>query len=309
MRTFFIFEARLPVKPMNTIKGLTAILFMTLNTAAVWSVLWFWVIQRIWTSGEKLVDLRERMDKIIWWWTGGNRWLLKTLNLIEPDIDWKHIDDVSLDKWYLVISNHQSWTDIILLQSYLYGKIPPLKFFTKQQLIWVPGIGLAMYVLGFPYVKRVSKAQIKANPNLRNADRDNIAEACKGFKNHPTSILNFLEGTRRTSAKQLNQSSDYKNLLKPKIGGIEYVIKDMGDYLHKLIDVTIVYPDGTPTFWQFVKGECRSIKFVVSHHEIPKEVLVDNDIERRSSLSGWIKTIWMQKDQQISEMTKTTNVP
>ena len=309
MRTFFIFEARLPVKPVNTIKGLTAILFMTLNTAAVWSVLWFWVIQRIWTSGEKLVDLRERMDKIIWWWTGGNRWLLKTLNLIEPDIDWKNIDDVSLDKWYLVISNHQSWTDIILLQSYLYGKIPPLKFFTKQQLIWVPGIGLAMYVLGFPYVKRVSKAQIKANPNLRNADRDNIAEACKGFKNHPTSILNFLEGTRRTSAKQLNQSSDYKNLLKPKIGGIEYVIKDMGDYLHKLIDVTIVYPDGTPTFWQFVKGECRSVKFVVSHHEIPKEVLVDNDIERRSSLSGWIKTIWMQKDQQISEMTQTTNVP
>ena len=282
---------------------------MTLNTAAVWSVLWFWVIQRIWTSGEKLVGLRERMDKIIWWWTGGNRWLLKTLNLIEPDIDWKHIDDVSLDKWYLVISNHQSWTDIILLQSYLYGKIPPLKFFTKQQLIWVPGIGLAMYVLGFPYVKRVSKAQIKANPNLRNADRDNIAEACKGFKNHPTSILNFLEGTRRTSAKQLNQSSDYKNLLKPKIGGIEYVIKDMGDYLHKLIDVTIVYPDGTPTFWQFVKGECRSVKFVVSHYEIPKQVLVDNDIERRSSLSGWIKTIWMQKDQQISEMTQTTNVP
>ena len=294
---------------MNTIKGLTAILFMTLNTAAVWSVLWFWVIQRIWTSGEKLVDLKERMDKIIWWWTGGNRWLLKRLDLIEPDIDWKHIDDVSLDKWYLVISNHQSWTDIILLQSYLYGKIPPLKFFTKQQLIWVPGIGLAMYVLGFPYVKRVSKAQIKANPNLRNADRDNIAEACKGFKNHPTSILNFLEGTRRTSAKQLNQSSDYKNLLKPKIGGIEYVIKDMGDYLHKLIDVTIVYPDGTPTFWQFVKGECRSVKFVVSHYEIPKEVLVDNDIERRSSLSGWIKTIWMQKDQQISEMTQTTNVP
>ena len=294
---------------MNTIKGLTAILFMTLNTAAVWSVLWFWVIQRIWTSGEKLVDLKERMDKIIWWWTGGNRWLLKRLDLIEPDIDWKHIDDVSLDKWYLVISNHQSWTDIILLQSYLYGKIPPLKFFTKQQLIWVPGIGLAMYVLGFPYVKRVSKAQIKANPNLRNADRDNIAEACKGFKNHPTSILNFLEGTRRTSAKQLNQSSDYKNLLRPKIGGIEYVIKDMGDNLHKLIDVTIVYPDGTPTFWQFVKGECRSVKFVVSHHEIPKEVLVDNDIERRSSLSGWIKTIWMQKDQQISEMTQTTHVP
>ena len=138
------------------------------------------------------------------------------------------------------------------------GKIPPLKFFTKQQLIWVHW-NRFNYVLGFPYVKRVSKAQIKANPNLRNADRDNIAEACKGFKNHPTSILNFWRGTRRTSAKQLNQSSDYKNLLKPKIG-IEYVIKDMGDYLHKLIDVTIVYPDGTPTFWQFVKRRMQISK-------------------------------------------------
>ena len=308
MRTFFIFEARLLIKLMNTIKGLSAIIFMTLNTAAVWSVLWFWVIQQIWTSDKKLVGLRERMDKIIWWWTGGNRWLLKTLNLTEPDIDWKDIGEVSIDKWYLVISNHQSWTDIILLQSYLYGRIPPLKFFTKQQLIWVPGIGLAMYVLGFPYVKRVSKAQIKANPNLRNADRDNISEACKGFKNHPTSILNFLEGTRRTETKQLNQSSEYNNLLKPKIGGIEYVIKDMGDYLNKLIDVTIVYPDGTPTFWQFVKGECRSVKFIVSHYEIPNEVLVENDIERRSSLSAWIKTIWKHKDRQISDITRKSNV-
>tara|TARA_X000000368_G_scaffold266651_1_gene211191 strand:- start:1770 stop:2645 length:876 start_codon:yes stop_codon:yes gene_type:complete len=290
---------------MKTIKGISALVFMTLNTAMVWSVLWFWVIQRVWTKGPSLVVLKERMDKIIWWWTGGNRWMIKKLDLISPNINWKSEEEASNRNWYLVISNHQSWTDIILLQSYLYGHLPPLKFFTKQQLIWVPGIGLAMYVLGFPYVKRVTKAQIRANPKLRNADRDNITQACEGFKNHPTSILNFLEGTRRTPSKQNAQSSEFQHLLKPKIGGIEYVIKDMGDYLHKMIDVTIVYPDGTPSFWEFLTGQCKSVEFFVNHHDIPPEVLVDDDIERRSALSSWIKGIWLSKDRLIDDLLKS----
>ena len=290
---------------MKTIKGISALVFMTLNTAMVWSVLWFWVIQRVWTKGPSLVVLKERMDKIIWWWTGGNRWMIKKLDLISPNINWKSEEEASNRNWYLVISNHQSWTDIILLQSYLYGHLPPLKFFTKQQLIWVPGIGLAMYVLGFPYVKRVTKAQIRANPKLRNADRDNIKQACEGFKNHPTSILNFLEGTRRTPSKQNAQSSEFQYLLKPKIGGIEYVIKDMGDYLHKMIDVTIVYPDGTPSFWEFLTGQCKSVEFFVNHHDIPPEVLVDDDIERRSALSSWIKGIWLSKDRLIADLLKS----
>tara|TARA_B100000965_G_C19501972_1_gene717853 strand:+ start:149 stop:1024 length:876 start_codon:yes stop_codon:yes gene_type:complete len=290
---------------MKTIKGISALVFMTLNTAMVWSVLWFWVIQRVWTKGPSLVVLKERMDKIIWWWTGGNRWMIKKLDLISPNINWKSEEEASNRNWYLVISNHQSWTDIILLQSYLYGHLPPLKFFTKQQLIWVPGIGLAMYVLGFPYVKRVTKAQIRANPKLRNADRDNITQACEGFKNHPTSILNFLEGTRRTPSKQNAQSSEFQHLLKPKIGGIEYVIKDMGDYLHKMIDVTIVYPDGTPSFWEFLTGQCKSVEFFVNHHDIPPEVLVDDDIERRSALSSWIKGIWLSKDRLIADLLKS----
>ena len=290
---------------MKTIKGISALVFMTLNTAMVWSVLWFWVIQRVWTKGSSLVVLKERMDKIIWWWTGGNRWMIKKLDLISPNINWKSEEEASNRNWYLVISNHQSWTDIILLQSYLYGHLPPLKFFTKQQLIWVPGIGLAMYVLGFPYVKRVTKAQIRANPKLRNADRDNIKQACEGFKNHPTSILNFLEGTRRTPSKQNAQSSEFQHLLKPKIGGIEYVIKDMGDYLHKMIDVTIVYPDGTPSFWEFLTGQCKSVEFIVNHHDIPPEVLVDDDIERRSALASWIKGIWLSKDRLIDDLLKS----
>lgn len=287
---------------MPLIKGVLAIIFITLNTIAVWLVLPFWLIQRLWTRGKALSRLKRRMDKIIWWWTGANRWMIRRLGLVKPEIHWIDRDEVSTDHWYLVVSNHQSWTDILLLQSYLYGTIAPLKFFTKQQLIWVPGVGQAMYVLGFPYVKRVTKAQIRANPKLKNADRESIAEACEGFKNHPTCVLNFIEGTRRTAEKQQRQNSEFQYLLRPKIGGIEYVLSDMQDYLHKLIDVTIVYPDGPPTFWEFLQGKCRTVHFEVRQHTIPEAIKLVDDTARRSALAAWIKEIWLEKDRRIAEV-------
>ena len=291
---------------MKIIKGSLAIIFLTANTFLVWVILPFWLVQRTWKRGAALSKQKRKMDKIIWNWTGGNRWMIRNLRLTQPQIDWINQDEVSPDKWYLVISNHQSWTDIILLQTYLYGTIAPLKFFTKQQFVWVPGIGQAMYVLGFPYVKRATRAQIKANPKLKNADRDSITRACEGFKNHPTCILNFIEGTRRTSAKQQRQNSEFQYLLRPKIGGIENVIVDMEDYLHRLIDVTIVYPDGVPTFWEFLQGKCKSVYIEMRQHEIPPEMRQEDDVARRSSLAAWIKQLWSDKDQRIKELSQST---
>ena len=48
---------------------------------------------------------------------------------------------------YLITSNHQSWVDILVLQYVLNRRIQPLKFFLKQELIWVPVIGLAWWAL------------------------------------------------------------------------------------------------------------------------------------------------------------------
>lgn len=284
---------------MHWLKGIMAITFILFNCILVWIPLTFWIVQRTWTRGEALVALRRRMDKIVWWWTANNKRMLRWFDIVEPEIHWSDEASMSPDNWYLVISNHQSWTDIVLLQSFLYGTIPPLKFFTKEQLIWVPFIGLAMKVLGFPYVKRVTKAQIKANPQLRTADRDNTLAACEGFKNHPTSILNFVEGTRRTPEKMARQNGEFKHLLRPKIGGLGYVIDGMGDYLAQLLDVTIIYPDGVPTFWEFLQGKCRHVIIHVTPHQIPAAIYQSDDAERRAALAQWIKALWVAKDQRI----------
>jgi len=284
---------------MQVLKGITASISIGMTTIAVYVPLTWWLLRLTWTRGETLSRLRQRMDKIIWWWTGSNRRMIQGLGLTQVNVTWHEQEQMSLDNWYLVISNHQTWTDILLLQSYLYGVIPPLKFFTKEQLIWIPFIGLAMYVLGFPYVKRVTKDQIRANPKLRTADRDNVAAACEGFKNHPTTILNFVEGTRRTAEKHARQRNEYDHLLRPKVGGLGYVLEDMDEHLHRLLDVTIVYPQGVPSFWEFLQGKCPQVNMEVTPHKIPTEILHADEAERRAALGQWIKTIWLAKDARI----------
>lgn len=284
---------------MYLLKGILASTFIALNTVIVYIPLTWWIIKLSWTRGEARNKLRARMDMIIYWWTGRNRKMIHWLKLSDVKVTWHEQDQMSPENWYLVISNHQSWTDILLLQTYLYGIIPPLKFFTKEQLIWVPFIGFAMYILGFPYVKRVTKAQIKANPKLRTSDRDNVAQACEGFKNHPTTILNFIEGTRRTTEKQQRQGTEYKHLLRPKTGGLGYVLEDMDAHLHRLLDVTIVYPDGVPTFWEFLQGKCRHIEMDITPHEIPSEIMEAEETQRRQALGQWVRTIWTNKDTHI----------
>ena len=204
------------------------------------------------------------------------------------------------DQWYLVICNHQSWADILLLQTFLLDTIPPLKFFTKSQLIWIPFVGVAMYVLGFPYVKRVSRDQIRANPELRYVDRDNVFKACEGFNNHPTCVLNFVEGTRFTAEKHQRQNSEYNHLLRPKAGGIDYVLQGMEGQLRHVVDVTIVYPDGVPTFWDFLQGKCKDVHIDIRQLPLPELTGVTDPAHRKTSLAQWMRQIWLEKDQLIS---------
>ena len=285
---------------MHFVRGTAAILFILCNAALVWIPLAFWILQSTWTKGEKLSRLRRRMDLIIWWWSRNNARMIRWFGLTDVNLIVHDEELMSLEKWYIVISNHQSWTDIVLLQSHLHPILPPLKFFTKEQLIWVPFIGLAMKVLGFPYVKRATKEQIKANPNLRTADRDNTIAACEGFKNHPTSVLNFVEGTRRTDEKFARQKGEFKYLLRPKIGGLDYVFEGMSDHLEQLVDVTIIYPEGVPTFWEFLQGKCPSVEMSIQPRPLPEAVTDPTTEKRRTELAQWIKQLWLEKDETVA---------
>ena len=285
---------------MHLLKGIFASLSIGITTVAVCLVLFPRWVQFLLSGSQRQPQVRRSMDQIIVWWTSSNRWMLNKLRLVNAEVHWRGQEQLSPEKWYLVVSNHQTWADILLLQTYLLDEIPPLKFFTKSQLIWLPFIGQAMYVLGFPYVKRVDREQIKNNPELRSADRDNVLNACEGFKNHPTSILNFAEGTRYTDEKHQRQGRQFQHLLKPKIGGITYTLQAMDSHLDGLVDVTIVYPDGVPTFWDFLQGKCHRVIFDARYLSIKPLDAEGDDVRFKSKVARWINEAWKEKDARIS---------
>ena len=252
--------------------------------------------------------LAQVMDGIIDSWVGFNRWLFRVLGVSRVNVRWQDDGDLSRKRWYMVISNHQSWTDILILQTMLFGRIPPLKFFTKRQLLWIPFLGLAMWLLDFPYVRRISREKIAADPALLEIDRNATREACQKFRNHPTSALNFLEGTRFTPEKYAAQDAPrFEHLLNPKSGGLSQVLWALDDRLHRLIDVTLDYPQGVPTFWEFMQGRCPEITMDVVCRTVPDGIrhAADDDARRRAT-ADWVEALWTQKDEALSTHARTS---
>ena len=243
-------------------------------------------------------------DLVIDSWVVINRFIFRSLGLARVEVTWEGDTALAKDRWYLVVSNHQSWTDIFMLQTELYDALPPLKFFTKRQLLFIPIFGQAMWALDFPYVRRMSRAQIEANPALLEVDRQAIRSACEKFKNHPTTALNFLEGTRFTEEKYAAQEAPrFQHLLNPKTGGVTQVLAALSDRLHKMVNVTINYPEGVPSFWEFMQGRCSRVTMHISILEIPDAIRFSpNDEQRRAAVSEWVESLWREKDTRLSNV-------
>lgn len=236
------------------------------------------------------------------WISGNSAWMWLTQRT-----EWHvtGLDELKNDDWYLVISNHQSWVDIFVLQHIFNRRIPFLKFFIKQELIWVPVIGLAWWGLDFPFMKRYSKEQIRRNPELRGKDLETTRRACERFKTTPVSVMNFLEGTRYTPAKHAHQDAPYRHLLKPKSGGIAFVLAAMDQQIDTMIDVTIAYPEGVMEFGGFMAGKLRRVDVHVKKRPIPSRYLggdYRNDPEFRAAFQAWVTELWQEKDVRLAKM-------
>lgn len=216
------------------------------------------------------------------------------------------LEGLSPNGWYLVVSNHQSWVDILVLQRLLHKRIPFLKFFLKKELIYVPFLGLAWWALDFPFMKRYSKEFLAKNPHLKGKDIETTRKACNKFKYKPVSVMNFLEGTRFTAAKHQKQQSPFKHLLKPKAGGIAFVLDAMGEHLNKMVNVTIYYPNGIPTFFDFISGKVTAINVAIETTEISKDMIGDyfNDNDFQENFQQKVNQLWLDKDAKLTHFAK-----
>ncbi|MGB2742678.1 MAG: acyltransferase [Cognaticolwellia sp.] len=238
--------------------------------------------------------------------------LLNTFNqklFNKTSINVTGLEKLKMKDWYLVISNHQSWVDILVLQRVLHGQIPFLKFFLKRELIYVPLLGLAWWALDFPFMKRYSQAFLKRNPHLKGKDIETTKKACEKFKHKPVSVMNFIEGTRYTQQKHDKQNSPFQRLLKPKAGGIGFVLQAMKGNLSKVVNVTIYYPDGIPSFFDFLSGKVKRVNIAIETQDIDDSLKGDyvNDRAYKIQFQKWVNQLWLDKDKKMLQLEEQAN--
>lgn len=236
-------------------------------------------------------------------WIGVNNWMWRTFT--HTRVDLRQDAALRMDGHYLVLANHQSWVDILVLQKVFNRRIPLLRFFLKRQLFWVPLLGLAWWALDFPFMGRYTKKQIAKHPELAGRDIEATRRACAKFRAIPISIMNFVEGTRYTQAKHDGQGSPYRHLLKPKSGGVAFVLDAMGQGLHAILDVTIAYPGGKPGMMDLLADRIPEVRVQVRQRDIPPELVAGNyqdDRAFRARFQQWMNGLWQDKDADLQRL-------
>ncbi|EJN37234.1 1-acyl-sn-glycerol-3-phosphate acyltransferase [Pseudomonas sp. GM84] len=220
--------------------------------------------------------------------------------------DIRGVENLRKDTSYLAVSNHQTWVDIPALIESLNRRTPFFKFFLKKELIWVPLLGLAWWGLDYPFMKRYSKAFLDKHPELKGKDLEITKAACELFKRQPVTVVNYLEGTRFTEAKHREQQSPYRYLLKPKAGGVAFVLAALGEQLDALLDVTIVYPGNkAPGFWALLNGSISRVIIDIRVRELDPALWAgdyENDPAFRQTVQAWVNQVWEEKDQRIEQL-------
>jgi len=218
--------------------------------------------------------------------------------------DIRGVENLNIESSYLVLSNHQTWVDILVLEKIFLKRIPFLKFFIKKELLWIPVLGFSWWALDYPVMHRYSKEMLKKNPHLKGKDLETTKKACEKFKNMPVSIMNFVEGTRFTPQKHKLQQSPFTHLLRPKAGGTAFVLNALGDQFKSILNVTIVYPHGAKTIWEYLCGELEEIIVQVEQLPISANILGDyfNDKKFQQLFQERINVIWQKKDHAIDKI-------
>lgn len=295
----------------SRVRGTLAALLLFVNTL-IWC--WFLFIAALVKLCLPFKPVRKTCNRVLNWvaeaWISCNSGWMWLTQKTQWDLQGR--EQLKYDGWYLVTSNHQSWVDILALQHTLNRRMPFFKFFLKQELIWVPVIGLCWWALDFPFMKRYSKTYLAKHPEKKGQDTLTTRKACEKFRDVPVAVFNFLEGTRFTQAKHDQQNSPFRYLLKPKAGGIAYVLDAMGSQLKSMVNITIHYPAGNPGFWAFLCGEVPKVVIRYQRQDIPQEFLgkdYHSDEAYRLAFQQWINQLWREKDATLADLHRQYATP
>jgi 1-acyl-sn-glycerol-3-phosphate acyltransferase len=289
------------------IKGLLALFYITLN-------LCIWVPPLIIIAILKILFPFKTVNVLSYWVTS---WMYALATWVDDFLLWKMLgisleisglEGLQRDRWYLVLSNHQSWADILILQSILNRRAPILRFLVKRELIYMPLVGQICWALDYPFLKRHTRGYLTRQPHSKGEDLINLQKSLDRSIDYPASLINLAEGTRFSPEKAKRQQSPYRYLLKPKVGGFKIIVQALGRHLKEIIDVTITYDQFGINFWEFISGRCKRV--IVNVRRVPIKRIYDfTHVEEaeRDPFALWLQALWKEKDEKIESMRKYLN--
>ena len=236
-------------------------------------------------------------------WVGANDAIFDALLTTEWDVS--GVGDLRPDAHYLIVSNHVSWVDIFALFRAFHRRAPFIRFFLKQQLIWFPIVGQACWAMDMPFMRRYSAEYVERHPEKRGKDLETTRIACRRYRRVPVAILNFLEGTRFTDEKHVDQESPYRHLLRPRLGGIAFVLASLGEQLDGVIDATIAYSARDVALWDFVANRIPRITVRARMLDVPPAFFTAAITEpgpARDAFRAWIDELWREKDELLGSL-------
>ena len=209
-------------------------------------------------------------------------------------------DELPVAENAVVIANHQQMPDINWLMKLARAKkrLGDLKWFVKDELKWVPGVGWGMVFLDCLFVKRDwARDEGTIVATFDRILRDDV----------PLWLILFPEGTRITPQK-LRESNAYaarhglpptKHLLQPRTSGFAASVQGLRQHVAAVYDVTIGYELGVPTLWQYVKGYNRR-----AHLHVQRVPIAELPVES-AGLASWLQQRFLQKDRRLDGFYET----
>ncbi len=206
-------------------------------------------------------------------------------------------DDIPDRENAIVVANHQQMPDITVIMDFALRKrrLGDLKFFVKDAIKWVPGVGWGMLFLGCPYLKRDWTR-----------DRYSIERTFRTLVNEkiPAWMVIFAEGTRITPAKA-DRSRAYaadhgfprlRHVLLPRPKGFAAAVQGLRNHVAAVYDLTIGYEGGVPDLLQWGTGAVRREHLHV--RRFPIETLPHDP----AALCDWLRERFVEKDALLERL-------
>lgn len=280
------------------------LLFATSYTAAISLTIFIVSCVRytlLWSPGAASALIRVN-NRLMGWWLYGNHLTLRLFTCAEVHVTGEIGEDESASQ--IIVSNHISWLDTLVIGEITRNRLPVPKFFLKHSLLYVPFVGIACWGLGMPFMRRYPPAYLLRHPELRNRDIETTRKICETFRDIPTTFVNFPEGTRFTEEKREKGGAPYRNLLTPKPGSLALAIGSLNTF-SRIISVTLYYPDNKESpFKDMLFG--RLGRIYISLREIPITDDLKGDYtgnkQFKHSFQIRLRERWQEKDETLQKM-------